>query len=298
MRRVNGEAFRGEYAGTSNGVAVRGLSSSPQKSTAVVGEITSTSAVAGSTGVLGRSKGQGDGVVGSGHRGVVGSSLDQGGTGVEGSTTASNPTTNAVHAIASGPTSNALKAEVTGGSVSYAVWGIADSASYAGIFQGRVNVYGDAYVSGTLSKAAGTFKIDHPLDPANRYLYHSFVESPDMLNVYSGIARLDSHGTATVELPGYFDALNTDVRYQLTAVGAPMPQLHVAVPYAGGSFGVGGGVAGQQVSWQVTGVRQDAYARAHPVVPEVAKPAAERGTFLHPEALGMPATARLASPRS
>lgn len=298
VRRVNGDVLKAEYAGSSNGVALRATTASAAGAIAVLGDVTSTSAAAGSSGVLGRSKGQGDGVVGSGHRGVVGSSADVGGTGVAGSTAAGGASTVAVNATATGATSNALKATVSGGGVSYAVWGIADSASYAGIFQGRVNVYGDLYTSGTLSKAAGTFKIDHPLDPAGSYLYHSFVESPDMLNVYSGIVRVGADGSATVELPGYFDALNTDVRYQLTAVGAAMPDLHVAVPYAEGSFGIGGAAPGEQVSWQVTGVRQDAYAKAHAVVVEVPKPAAERGTFLHPEALGRPAATRLASPRS
>ena len=36
---------------------------------------------------------------------------------------------------------------------------------------------------GSLSKSGGGFRIDHPLDPAGKYLCHSFVESPDMKNV-------------------------------------------------------------------------------------------------------------------
>jgi hypothetical protein len=60
---------------------------------------------------------------------------------------------------------------------------------------------GDVAVGGILTKAGGSFKIDHPLDPSNKYLYHSFVESPDMKNIYDGIAALDAAGEATVELP-------------------------------------------------------------------------------------------------
>lgn len=41
-----------------------------------------------------------------------------------------------------------------------------------------------------------------------------------------------------------------------------------------------------KVSWQVTGVRQDAYAKAHPLVVEQDKPVAERGYYLHPELFG------------
>src|SRR5262249_35543573 len=75
---------------------------------------------------------------------------------------------------------------------------------------------GDVSVSGNLSKGGGSFKIDHPLDPENKYLYHSFVESPDMMNVYNGNVVTDASGDAFVEMPEYFEALNKDFRYQLT----------------------------------------------------------------------------------
>src|SRR6185312_9818077 len=61
---------------------------------------------------------------------------------------------------------------------------------FAGLFHGNVSVIG------TLSKSAGSFKIDDPADPANKYLSHSFVESPDMMNVYNGITVLDDSGQA------------------------------------------------------------------------------------------------------
>ena len=76
-------------------------------------------------------------------------------------------------------------------------------------------------VTGTLSKGSGTFKIDHPLDPANKFLSHSFVESPDMMNIYNGNVTTDAGGEAIVELPDYFEALNRDPRYQLTVIGSP-----------------------------------------------------------------------------
>jgi hypothetical protein len=52
-------------------------------------------------------------------------------------------------------------------------------------------VGGDLYASGMITKSSGSFKIDHPLDPANKYLSHSFVESPDMMNIYNGV--VDNH---------------------------------------------------------------------------------------------------------
>ena len=145
-------------------------------------------------------------------------------------------------------------------------------------------------VNGTLSKNAGAFKIDHPLDPENKYLQHSFVESPDMKNIYDGVVTLDASGLATVSLPSYFGTLNMEYRYQLTAIGAPAPNLHIAEEISGETFRIAGGEPGMKVSWQVTGVRQDAYANAHRIEVEVDKPGPERGTYLSPEEHGQPIT--------
>lgn len=121
---------------------------------------------------------------------------------------------------------------------------------YAGLFTG------DVLIHGMLSKGGGSFKIDHPLDPANKYLYHSFVESPDMMNIYNGVVTLDANGEAVVELPLYFETLNSDYRYQLTAIGAPAPNLYLAEEIYGNHFRIAGGKPGMKVSWQVTGIRQ------------------------------------------
>jgi hypothetical protein len=80
---------------------------------------------------------------------------------------------------------------------------------------------GSTAFAGSVSKASGTFKIDDPIDPANKYLSHSFVESPDMMNIYNGTVVLDAKGEATVTMPDWFDALNQDFRYQLTSIVAP-----------------------------------------------------------------------------
>jgi hypothetical protein len=151
-----------------------------------------------------------------------------------------------------------------------------------------VDSSGNTWMSGNLSKAGGSFKIDHPLDPADKYLSHSFVESPDMMNIYNGVTRLDAKGEAWVALPEWFEALNSDFRYQLTALGRPQPKLYIAQEISANRFKIAGGKAGAKVSWQVTGIRQDAYAKAHRIVVEEEKPPAERGFYLHPEVFGQP----------
>jgi hypothetical protein len=181
----------------------------------------------------------------------------------------------------------AIDAEVnsnTNGDAIFARTTSSSASSYAGIFVGNVSI------SGNLAKSSGSFKIDHPLDPANKYLYHSFVESPDMKNIYDGVVTLDNNGAALVTMPEWFDALNQDFRYQLTAIGAPGPNLYIAQEIAGNSFKIAGGTAGMKVSWQVTGIRHDAYARAHRIPVEQNKTAEERGTYIHPELYGKPAS--------
>jgi hypothetical protein len=100
-----------------------------------------------------------------------------------------------------------------------------------GEFNGYGSFNGDLDVTGYISKSGGGFKIDHPPDPANKYLNHGFVESDAMKNVYDGIATLDENGEATVELPEWFEAVNQEVRYQLTAIGAPGPDLYIQRKY-------------------------------------------------------------------
>ena len=149
----------------------------------------------------------------------------------------------------------------------------------AGLFHGPV------HVDGVLSKAGGSFKIDHPVDPENKYLSHSFVESPDMMNVYNGNITTDHNGLAVVELPDYFESLNRDFRYQLTVIGQ-FAQAIVAEEVKENRFRIHTSAPGVKVSWQVTGIRQDAWANKNRINVEEVKPERERGFYLHPESFG------------
>jgi hypothetical protein len=175
-----------------------------------------------------------------------------------------------------------MYARANGSGTNYAVYGhgYGGTTNYAGYFAGNV------YVTGTLEKPGGGFKIDHPLEPENKYLQHSFVESPDMMNIYNGNVVLDDLGEALVELPEWFESLNRNFRYQLTAIGAPGPNLYIAEEISGNSFRIAGGESGMKVSWQVTGIRKDPWADANRIAVEQEKPAVEQGYFLHPEAYG------------
>ncbi|HEV8131860.1 MAG TPA: hypothetical protein VGQ81_11460 [Acidobacteriota bacterium] len=207
-----------------------------------------------------------------------------GGTAVSAGTTGSGTgvlgtTSNGNGVSGTSNTGNGVQGTSTSG---VGVAGSAGSSGFAGYFTGKV------HVTGALTKGSGSFLIDHPLDPANKYLYHSFVESPDMMNIYNGNVTLDASGEAWVELPDWFSALNGDFRYQLTPVGAPGPNLYIAEKISGNRFKIAGGQAGSEVSWQVTGIRQDGYAKAHRIRVEEEKPPAERGLYLHPEVFGQP----------
>jgi hypothetical protein len=156
------------------------------------------------------------------------------------------------------------------------VLGLSSSGAGAGVIGSNVNGFagyfsGNVHVAGTLTKAGGAFRIDHPLDPERKWLQHAFVESPDMLNVYNGNARTGGRGFAVVKLPGYFQALNRDFRYQLTVVGTRGWRARVAKEIEGNRFTIQSDVPFTRVSWQVTGVRKDSYANSHRIPVELAK---------------------------
>ncbi len=191
--------------------------------------------------------------------------------------------TGAVSLENNGENGRGVFALVTGDSATalYAVVGVGTTGGRAAWLQGNVDI------TGSLSKGGGSFKIDHPLDPENKYLSHSFVESPDMMNVYNGNVVLDAEGRAVIDLPEWFEVLNRDFRYQLTPIGAPGPNLYVASEVRSNSFEIAGGTAGMTVSWQVTGIRHDRWAEANRIQVEQEKPLEERGLYLHPEVMNV-----------
>jgi hypothetical protein len=170
-----------------------------------------------------------------------------------------------------------------------AIFGENSAGGPAGIFNGRVEVKGDL----TVANGNKPFKIDHPLDPQNKYLLHNAVEAPERKNVYDGLAQLDEDGTASVDLPEWFEALNGDFRYQLTAVGGVAPNLHVAEEISGNRFKIAGGEGGMKICWQVTGTRKDPWAAANPFEVEQEKPQMDRGRYLQPDLYDAPEEQRV-----
>ena len=144
--------------------------------------------------------------------------------------------------------------------------------TYAITFTTNTTISGTLDISGQLTKSGGgSFVIDHPLDPFNKLLFHSFVESPDVKNIYDGVAKFNDEGEATIELPAYFMALNKDFRYQIKPLDISVPNLYIKKEIENNQFTIGGGVSGGTVSWQVTGIRHDPYILAYPIIPEVDK---------------------------
>ncbi len=257
---ATGDGVHGE-SNSSSGVGVNGYNGSGGDG--VYGESNGSSS---SSGVYGYNSGSGDGVygksIGSSASGITGLNTSTG-YGVYGSSSAG-----------------------TG------VYGYSNSSTYAGIFAANSTGYalwssGDAHINGSLSKSSGSFLIDHPQFPETKYLYHSFVESPDMMNIYNGNITTDANGNATVSLPSYFQAENMGFRYQLT----PLGQLAIAAvidTIADNKFTIKTDKPNVTVSWQVTGIRNDKYAQQHRIVAEVDKKGDAVGKYLNPEVFGQP----------
>ena len=195
---------------------------------------------------------------------------------------------NGVYGFASGGTSGTkcgVYGNASGQGTNIGVFGVASSGSinWAGYFSGNVNVVG------TLSKGGGSFKIDHPLDPTNKNLYHSFVESPDMMNIYNGNVVTDASGYATVTMPDWFEALNKEFRYQLTVIG-DFAQAIISQKIQNNQFIIRTDKPNIEVSWQVTGIRHDKFAEKYRIPVEENKTGKDVGKYLHPDAYGLDET--------
>ncbi|MCW5776608.1 MAG: hypothetical protein KIS87_09235 [Phycisphaeraceae bacterium] len=265
--------------GTTFGVQARNLSSSGRgvyaQASAGSGTTYGVYAEAASTG--GRAV-YGTATAGTGSTyGVYGQTVSTGGRGVYGSSSAVTGTTYGVYGTSSSSSGRGVFG-FSNNSTSTARGVLGQAAPPA------VAVYavGNSHASGTK-----TFEIDHPLDPANKYLRHYSTEAPEPINFYSGNVTLDDAGQAWVELPEYFEEINRDFRYQLTTIGGWAP-VYVALEIEDNRFMIAGGPAGLKVSWRVEAIRNDAYVRVYGAPIEVEKAESERGKYIHPELYGQP----------
>ncbi len=184
-----------------------------------------------------------------------------------------------VGVLGSASTGYGVYGEATGNSgVNYGVFGEASgSASYAVFAAGRLAA------SGTKS-----FVIDHPTRPEEEFLFHYSTESPQPQNAYNGVVTLNQAGRATVELPDYFAAINTDFRYQLTAIGEPA-LLYIAEEILNNQFVIAGGTPGMKVSWEVKAQRSDLYVQRMGAPESLRKSPELQGRYLMPGLYDQPA---------
>ena len=197
------------------------------------------------------------------------------------------------------PTNYAVYSDYSASGTNYCGLSSKDYSIYTDgpeLFGGTMYLYSNTtnYISGNLhvtgdidASGSKNFKIDNPLDPANKYLIHSCIESPDRMNIYNGNVLTDAAGLAVVNLPSYFQALNVDYRYQLTVMGQ-FAQAIIESKIQNNQFTIKTDKPNVEVSWQVTGIRNDAYAKAHPMVVEQEKAPEDRGKYLAPELYRQP----------
>jgi hypothetical protein len=147
----------------------------------------------------------------------------------------------------------------------------------------RLHVNGNFTITGIKA-----FTIDHPLDPENKILRHFAIESNEVLNSYSGNIITNEKGTAVVQLPDYFDAINKDFRYQLTVIGS-FAQAIIHKEISKNSFEIATNQPNVKVSWEVKGVRNDGYMKqVNEMKTEEMKPANMKGKYIEPKAFNLP----------
>ena len=193
-----------------------------------------------------------------------------------------------VYGVANGEPAYGVRGKASGSGANYAIYGQASggSTNWAGYFAGNVNI------TGTLSKGAGSFLIDHPLDPLHKTLRHNFVESPENLCIYRGKVKLDATGQAKVRMPDYFAALTRED--EATVVLTPIGRTPFLASYEWNDDFTAFTVYGEPqryVSYQVLADRDD------PVIHKLYRPVVEvkgenngwiPGKLLYPEAYGYP----------
>lgn len=302
---AGGSSVYGVY-GTStgaNGVGVAGQANNGTSARGVYGASASGFGVVGST------------AGGASVSGVSGTSTGVNGVGVAGLATSG---TNALGVWGSTTGGRGVYGSASTGTGVYGisalgngVYGIGSDTGYGGYFVSTnstalyasggtlaAKFEGDIWVTGQCSGCSGPNRIDHPLDPENKYLAHTAVQSAEMKNVYDGNVTTDAKGEAVVTLPDWFEALNKEFRYQLTILGEQFAQARVSSEIDGNRFTIKTDKPNIKVSWQVTGIRKDPYAIAHPIVIEPEKSADERGKYMHPAEYGQPESKSIVPPNA
>jgi hypothetical protein len=189
-----------------------------------------------------------------------------------------------------------------------AVHGYTDVAgSHGGFFWSNAGSGAGNGVIGQTSSAAGygvssigrftasgtkSFRIDHPLDPENKFLTHYCAEGPEPLNVYSGEIRTGADGYAWIELPEYFSEINRNPRVQLTVddMSDDFVMAKVVGGVREGGFRIRTSKPNTTVYWEVKAIRNDRFVQAHGAPVETEKSDFERGRYLHPHLYGAPET--------
>ena len=209
----------------------------------------------------------GHGLLGIGYNGVVGETNYSQGNAVFGEN---------YDAIA--PLGNGIGVAGTG------YWGVVGEDRYLGAQAGAYGVLSNGELGATGVKS---FIIDHPADPANRFLKHFSSESNEVLNIYRGNVVFDHNGEAEVQMPDYFDLINRNPSYQLTPIGS-YAQLYVKEKLENGGFVIAGGTEGMEASWTVYAERNDPYLQQYPEKREVelSKREGQKGKYFMPQLYG------------
>jgi hypothetical protein len=135
--------------------------------------------------------------------------------------------------------------------------------NWGGIHTQDVHADGSILTTDLNTTGNKRFVIDHPLDPENKSLIHACLEGPENGIYYRGEGRLDE-GTATVDLPDYFEAVAREEgrTVHLTPIfedDEPVSAL-AASRVRSGSFTVrtvDGAPASHAFSWEVRAIRSD-----------------------------------------
>ena len=107
-----------------------------------------------------------------------------------------------------------------------------------------------------------------------------------MKNVYDGVVITDASGLATVTMPAWFEARSIAISATNSpaALGQPA-QTWIAKKIANGRFTIQTDKPGVEVSWQITGIRQDAWANAHRIPVEEEEDRRREGALSPPRTL-------------